>query len=1417
MIVFNLSNMTTSEMKRDALLAFYLKYIVPNTEPPLERPLATPEDLYEYLLIDPEISSAVMTSPVASAIASLQTFVSNVSLNMEPGLGLTSEQTQAWKQVYHQYPIWGANQLLSIYPENYIDPTLRLSRTTLFKSLETALNQAQLTEDVIETAIFTYLNEFEKTSNLHVVSGYQDGDDINQSTFYFVGRTRIQPYEYYWRKLDMRQREPESHIIYPTAWSAWKKIELPIVDAVKAIVRPIFFKGRLFVIWLELRDEKDPNASTKEETKAITKLHLKLGFKRFDDSWSPSQDFTVPDDAKTSQKATKAEQKSITAEEIEHLLVTATQFSRSSIMFVGIYGKEDDTAFPTFYSIDELLSLTKEETEIFKDYPFDAETNGKIPIAMPILHADYGVTPPASQTGAPLFPGSSWGEMPAFTVDARVFEVSEGSSEQPKKTVLSVDVSYVIFQLFCVMLSPDTPECINAGLEVVADPVTDHILNNKDKDIYNLKYYLDEDNGKQILAQGLKLTCTNKWNGEGTPAYPIVTHEFTITLFERPTSYKDSTAYIQIDKAERQLLNFAEEDALTPIRLNTLFAKKLISLASVSIADLLHLYSQYERPEHPENPEVAEEQAENNADVGQSDLDFYGANGLYFWELFFHMPFLVAYSLNRQQRFEQASEWFHYLFDPLKGANFCWGVRILLREFSPEGQIGMRLIAPTDPDNIASTHPIHYRKAIFRRYVSNLIDHGDALYRELTPDSLTEAKTYYITALDLLGPRPDSSVNDYWQPITLVDASKVKNQRLLAYEKQFLEKMSAVGMQYDIDYRSAVQFDATITTLSNGLFLKPINKELLACWDSLANRLFNLRHNLTIDGKPLHLPLFAPVLEPGALQRNPGQGLNNSAGLGPLQIPYYRFSVLINKAQNAVDSLIQFGNTLTSIFERRDNRQWETLQNEQQKALLEFTLSMQNESIDLVKANNAALLISQTAAEKRYDYYKKLYDDNVSNNENDALNLLYAAAASYYAATPLMVIAGAVGLAPNIFGLADGGSRWQGPPEATAGGLLNLGFGNSTTAQSLQANAEYQRRREDWGMQRDLASYDKDLIQQQITIGDKQLSASQSQLAQIKKQQSQIQDSLNFFSTRFTNQALYQWMIGQLSALYFQAYDAVTSLCLATEAAWQYEIGDFKTRFIMPGAWNDLYHGFLAGETLKLYLQRMDQQYLHRYERKLEITKTISLKKLVGDEKFNTFKTEGKLSFDLKETDYSVDYPGQYLRQITAVSISLPAVLGPYQDVKAILTQTTNAILVVPNEDAFKSLWNRKPKSNDSALRLDLRARQQISLSTGIDDSGLFVLNFGDDRYLPFEGTGAVSSWELVFPNATSAEQKAILDSLTDVIMKVRYTAKASTDPEFNTFVDDLVKAETEKRNKARTPVKQKAAKGKAKEKTSFF
>jgi hypothetical protein len=47
-----------------------------------------------------------------------------------------------------------------------------------------------------------------------------------------------------------------------------------------------------------------------------------------------------------------------------------------------------------------------------------------------------------------------------------------------------------------------------------------------------------------------------------------------------------------------------------------------------------------------------------------------------------------------------------------------------------------------------------------------------------------------------------------------------------------------------------------------------------------------------------------------------------------------------------------------------------------------------------------------------------------------------------------------------------------------------------------------------------------------------------------------------------------------------------------------------------------------------------------------------------------------------------------------------------------------------------------------------------------------------DDRYLPFEGTGAHAEYVLTLPRHESPSQGRLLDSLTDVILTVVYQAR---------------------------------------------
>jgi hypothetical protein len=70
-------------------------------------------------------------------------------------------------------------------------------------------------------------------------------------------------------------------------------------------------------------------------------------------------------------------------------------------------------------------------------------------------------------------------------------------------------------------------------------------------------------------------------------------------------------------------------------------------------------------------------------------------------------------------------------------------------------------------------------------------------------------------------------------------------------------------------------------------------------------------------------------------------------------------------------------------------------------------------------------------------------------------------------------------------------------------------------------------------------------------------------------------------------------------------------------------------------------------------------------------------------------------------------------------------------------------------------------------------ALQSIATSHAQNDSGLFELNFRDERYLPFEGAGAISQWHLQLP---AAVRQFDHNTISDVIIHLKYTARDGGD-----------------------------------------
>lgn len=258
-----------------------------------------------------------------------------------------------------------------------------------------------------------------------------------------------------------------------------------------------------------------------------------------------------------------------------------------------------------------------------------------------------------------------------------------------------------------------------------------------------------------------------------------------------------------------------------------------------------------------------------------------------------------------------------------------------------------------------------------------------------------------------------------------------------------------------------------------------------------------------------------------------------------------------------------------------------------------------------------------------------------------------------------------------------------------------------------------------------------------------------------------------FLQNKYTNQELYTWIKGQISVLFFQSYQLAYDLAKRAERTYRFELGLTDSNFIKFGYWDNLRQGLLSGDKLYHDLKRLELSYLEQHKREYELTKPISLLQL-NPLALIALKATGQCEVDLPEWLFDLDYPGHYMRRIKNVSITIPCVAGPYTRVSCTLTLLSSEIRI---KNVSREPYSRSLEGDDDRFLLNFAAMQSIATSTAQNDSGLFELNFRDERYLPFEGAGVISRWRIEIPNPDKFPQFDY-STISDVVLQLRYTAR---------------------------------------------
>ncbi|MDJ0722308.1 MAG: hypothetical protein QNJ04_11795 [Desulfobacterales bacterium] len=339
---------------------------------------------------------------------------------------------------------------------------------------------------------------------------------------------------------------------------------------------------------------------------------------------------------------------------------------------------------------------------------------------------------------------------------------------------------------------------------------------------------------------------------------------------------------------------------------------------------------------------------------------------------------------------------------------------------------------------------------------------------------------------------------------------------------------------------------------------------------------------------------------------------------------------------------------------------------------------------------------------------------------------------------------------------------------ATASGeRLNAQFSDLSLGANLSAKvSQYILREHDWTFQINLAAHEIMGMDRQLIAADLSIAIADQELANHRKQVQHAREIETFLSDKYTGQELYHWMTATISNIYFESYKLAYDLARRAERALRFELGATNNDYIQFGYWDSLKKGLLSGEKLYHDLKRLEVAYLEENYREFELTKHVSLN-MLNPLALLRLKEEGRCDIELPEALFDCDYPGHYFRRIKSVSITIPAVTGPYTTVSCtlrLLRSSIRRLSTLPGGQYARDLDNEDPRFSDT-----FGAIQSIATSSGQNDSGLFELNFRDERYLPFEGAGVISRWQLELPNEF---RQFDYDSISDVILHLSYTAR---------------------------------------------
>lgn len=1308
--------------------------------------------LYSYFLIDVEMSACMLTSRLKQAASSAQLFVQRCLMNLEEDLLAKTDLDPKWKQWQwmKRYRVWEANRKVFLYPENWIEPQLRDEKSPYFQDLENELAQNDITSDTVEQAYLNYLEKLDRVANLEIRAIFNEIISENEEVLHVFARSRSShaPDYYYRRRINNGR------------WLAWEHIDLEI--SANHLITGIHNR-RLYLLWPQFIDKADrvttlsipePNTPGFAVPQPSHYWEIRLFWSELKKgTWTPKV---------LSDTFAQFYQSYVGGNHSEYL-----DFRTRLLPYIGVR---------LFASTVPASTAPTSRTQFNKI--------GKQITYMPSDTSEHIISPPESRFVDSLLQHNSASQ---YFYYASVEETSKPHTLTAHENAENI-----------LLLRKIVPNATYSVLDA--------------------------------QAQGFANTGTFfTWDNQRT--YHI---DYTWSKY---FTYRSGTRHQQVVSAFRYSIHYHPFVELFIKELNIWGIKGLLNRqiqidpASIPASPALFNFQDYQPAESVvKNYHLPD--GSLSYPVEDVDFTYAGAYSPYNWEIFFHVPFYIANKLSTNQRFEDALTWFHSIFDPTNSDTTVlnpdtpqqkyWITRpfyettkadyykqkienLLLAIAQGDTQLRQQVEEwrdnPFNPHLIARMRTVAYQKNVLIKYIQTLIAWGDQLFRSDTIETINEATQLYILAASLLGPRPRSIPRKVPNPV----------KTYYQLQQESIDDFGNVLKQVENllpDPSNARSMKATgpeLPYLNVLYFCIPNNQQLLALWDTVADRLFKIRHCMNIEGVVRQLPLFEPPIDPALLVQAAAAGLDIGSVLSDINapLPLYRFTFMVQRALELCNEVKVLGGALLAALEKRDAEGLALLRSSHELIMLDALREVKTRQIDEAQAQWESLQESRHVTEEKQKYYQDLVNTGWSPGEIIAFTLSSLSTALDAGIAVGYILSGGLKLIPQFLA---GAAGFGGSPTVHASmGGQEIGNGAEMAVKTMEAIAAafekgaalastvaaYDRRAAEWDFQRRLAEKELPQIDQQMTAADIRHQVAQQELKNHDRQKENVQKEDEYMHARFTNQQLYDWMIDQLSTVYFQSYQMAYDIARRAERCFRYELGLSTSSYIQFGYWDSLNKGLLCADKLYYDLKRLEMAYYEQNRRDYELTRHISLAQL-DPIALLKLRQNGECIIDVPETVFDMDYPGHYFRRIKTVSLSIPCIAGPYTSVACTLTLASNHL----RKDAtlLNGKYERDINNEDQRFRDEIAAIQSIATSSAQNDHGMFELNFRDERYLPFEGAGAISTWQIKLNKDLPQFDFA---TISDVILHLSYIAREGGEllrstvvQEFDTRMNQLALAE---------------------------